>query len=57
MQNNPNDNGPSSKLDNRTCESVDEIKIHAVSVAPKKTTWASIASQPAKPTSKVSKFN
>ncbi|XP_070066910.1 YTH domain-containing family protein isoform X2 [Drosophila virilis] len=52
VRNNPNDNGPSSKLDNRTCESVDEIKIHAVSVAPKKTTWASIASQPAKPTSK-----
>ncbi|XP_064546989.1 YTH domain-containing family protein isoform X4 [Drosophila montana] len=51
VRNTPNENGP-SKLDNRTCKSVDEIKIHVVSVAPKKTTWASIASQPAKLTSK-----
>ncbi|KRG00718.1 YTH domain-containing family protein isoform X1 [Drosophila mojavensis] len=49
---NQNNNGQSSKLDNRTSESVDEVKIHAVSAAPKKTTWASIASQPAKPLSK-----
>ncbi|XP_043070289.1 YTH domain-containing family protein [Drosophila grimshawi] len=49
---NQNEDGQSSKLDNRTCEPLDEIKIPAINVAPKKTTWASIASQPAKITSK-----
>ncbi|KAM8703188.1 hypothetical protein ACLKA7_007897 [Drosophila subpalustris] len=49
---NENDNGLSSKLDKRTGESVDEVKTHGATAAPKKTTWASIASQPAKLTSK-----
>ncbi|KAH8417289.1 hypothetical protein KR222_008011, partial [Zaprionus bogoriensis] len=47
-----NDDGQSSKLDKRTSDSMNEIKTNAASVAPKKTTWASIASQPAKLTSK-----
>ncbi|KAH8294992.1 hypothetical protein KR018_005180, partial [Drosophila ironensis] len=40
---------PSTKLDNRTC---DEAQNHEIVAAPKKTTWASIASQPAKLTSR-----
>lgn len=50
---NQNADGHSSKLDKRTSEPMNEIKTNAASVAPKKTTWASIASQPAKLTSKV----
>lgn len=42
---------PSTKLDNRTS---DEAQNQEVVAAPKKTTWASIASQPAKLTSRVS---
>lgn len=45
---NENDH-PSLKLDNRNC---DEAQNHEVVAAPKKTTWASIASQPAKLTSR-----
>ncbi|XP_017052595.1 YTH domain-containing family protein [Drosophila ficusphila] len=45
---NENDH-PSTKLDNRTN---DEAQNHEVVAAPKKTTWASIASQPAKLTSR-----
>ncbi|XP_075153635.1 YTH domain-containing family protein [Haematobia irritans] len=46
---NKQDNYGVEKLDNRTCAS-DEKK--SISTAPKKTTWASIASQPAKLTSR-----
>ncbi|XP_017079905.2 YTH domain-containing family protein [Drosophila eugracilis] len=45
---NENDH-PSTKLDNRTS---DEAQNQEVTAAPKKTTWASIASQPAKLTSR-----
>ncbi|XP_052858009.1 YTH domain-containing family protein [Drosophila gunungcola] len=45
---NENDH-PSTKLDNRTS---DEAQTQEVVAAPKKTTWASIASQPAKLTSR-----
>ncbi|KAH8358882.1 hypothetical protein KR093_003030, partial [Drosophila rubida] len=51
-----NENGDDqtiSQLDMRTSESVHEIKTHAPVAIPKKMTWASIASQPAKLTSKV----
>ncbi|XP_020817241.1 YTH domain-containing family protein 2 [Drosophila serrata] len=46
---NENDHPSSTKLDNRAS---DEAQNHEVVAAPKKTTWASIASQPAKLTSR-----
>ncbi|XP_068157791.1 YTH domain-containing family protein [Drosophila tropicalis] len=42
------DSHSSTKMEQNTNESVDETKMQAVTSAPKKTTWASIASQPAK---------
>ncbi|XP_034111954.1 YTH domain-containing family protein isoform X1 [Drosophila albomicans] len=50
-----NENGDDqsiSQFDTRTRESVHEVKAHAAITVPKKMTWASIASQPAKLTSK-----
>ncbi|ALC45397.1 CG6422, partial [Drosophila busckii] len=45
-------NDGSSKLENYTNQNMDEAKMQSAPNAPKKTTWASIASQPAKLTSK-----
>ncbi|XP_017139661.1 YTH domain-containing family protein isoform X5 [Drosophila miranda] len=46
LQPNRNENEyRSTQIDNRTC---DEAEFHGAVAAPKKTTWASIASQPAK---------
>ncbi|XP_030370444.1 YTH domain-containing family protein isoform X2 [Scaptodrosophila lebanonensis] len=53
MRPNRNEEGyTSSKLDSYVNEPAEEIKTNSIPAVPKKTTWASIASQPAKLTSR-----